>query len=207
MMDRVVGLIRAILNGDVTLQALYKTWDDTFAGNVHFACSSGDELVVFNDCATFDYIDSVKFTDGSLADYDAIHPRTGDIDGFFTYEEYAAFEAILKAAPAINTRYLVARSTRWDAVPDDQRTAVESARTTMNASGYFDSLTLPRDQWELIESFFAHRPVRDTYSDGSHEDSIDNIVFRFSQEPREHFLFKGVPCFPDDALKAQEPPQ
>jgi hypothetical protein len=42
----------------------YRSWDETYAGDVHYIDKDGWVYVVFNDCASWDYIDRVEPPDG-----------------------------------------------------------------------------------------------------------------------------------------------
>lgn len=66
----VTELLRRIASGELSLVAVGRTWDEVFAGDVTFRISSGDVLVVFNDCDEIDYIDSVVMADGRRGDFD-----------------------------------------------------------------------------------------------------------------------------------------
>src|SRR5262252_5249665 len=67
-------LLRDIVSGHVTLHALERTWDEVYAGNAYFRCSTGDTLVVFNDCDSYDYIDSVITHDGECFQFQDLYP-------------------------------------------------------------------------------------------------------------------------------------
>lgn len=45
-----------------------RTWEETFCGNVPYTVD-GWEIVIFNDCNSWDYIDSVVAPDGRIGDY------------------------------------------------------------------------------------------------------------------------------------------
>jgi hypothetical protein len=45
---------------------------DVYAGNVHYTASDGSQCVVFNDCNSWDYFDSITLPSGKAYDYDAL---------------------------------------------------------------------------------------------------------------------------------------
>lgn len=56
--------------------------DDIYAGEVEYKASNGWTIVVFNDCASFDYIDRAETPDGRRIDFDdladdAFHEKKG----------------------------------------------------------------------------------------------------------------------------------
>lgn len=64
--------MRKALRGEVqvTIKPGTDTWDDTYAGNVEFLF--GDwEIMVFNDCDSFDYVDSATASDGRAGAYES----------------------------------------------------------------------------------------------------------------------------------------
>lgn len=84
----------------------HETWKSTYAGEVHFMF--GDwEIVIFNDCDSFDYVDSATAPDGRHGDYDSWAKETPiDLDDYsnnnpdrgWTEEEFAGIKALLEAA-------------------------------------------------------------------------------------------------------------
>ncbi len=108
-LDRVAALVRRIAAGQVTLTPIELSWKDTFAGNCSFLLSTGDTLTVFNDCDDYDYIDSVRFVDGTVATYTDIYGNIGvypsgepdNIDLRFSHGEFAKFIAAIIAAPSV----------------------------------------------------------------------------------------------------------
>ncbi len=54
-------------------------------------------------------------------------------------------------------------------------------------------ITLQRKVWDTVQEAFSHWP---TWLEG--EPVVCHKVFCFANEPREHFLFKGVCCFPEE---------
>lgn len=63
--------MRRALRGEVTVAIRTgDTWDDAYAGNVEFLV--GDwKIVVFNDCDSFDYVESAVAPDGREGGYDS----------------------------------------------------------------------------------------------------------------------------------------
>lgn len=70
IIEDIAALLRGIATGAITVHAEGETWDEVYAGNVTFVCSTGDRLVVFNDCDSLDYIDAAQLRDGRIADFD-----------------------------------------------------------------------------------------------------------------------------------------
>lgn len=50
----------------------------TYCGNVEFLLSNGWTVTVFNDCDSFDYVDSVRAPDGRVAEYKPTLPPFRD---------------------------------------------------------------------------------------------------------------------------------
>lgn len=48
------------------------SWGETFAGDVEFVLVNGWRVVVFNDCNSWDYIDSITAPDGRTWDFDGL---------------------------------------------------------------------------------------------------------------------------------------
>lgn len=94
--DRVVHLLKDILDGNVTVKVKpgCETWDQRYAGDVEFVAGKY-ELTVFNDCDSFDYVDSVRY-EGSEANFDSIF--NGLDWNRFTDEEQDRLEEIFKRA-------------------------------------------------------------------------------------------------------------
>lgn len=42
-----------------------ESWSDFFAGNLDYRTAEGHRIVVFNDCDSWDYVDSVYAADGT----------------------------------------------------------------------------------------------------------------------------------------------
>jgi hypothetical protein len=61
----VLALLHAIETGDVTITPT-RNPSDVFAGDVEYLCSTGHRLRIFNDCNSWDYVDSVYTPDGLL---------------------------------------------------------------------------------------------------------------------------------------------
>lgn len=57
----------AVCRGEATAWAR-PTPDEVFAGNVHFHLSNGWQVIVFNDCDEWDYIDQIIAPDGRTID-------------------------------------------------------------------------------------------------------------------------------------------
>lgn len=69
--DEVMTLLRKVGDGLAVPKLKYpeSTWVDVYAGNV-FYLVNGWEVVVFNDCDDWDYIDSVIHPDGRKGEYE-----------------------------------------------------------------------------------------------------------------------------------------
>lgn len=59
------AFIEAIEKREITLTATIPP-DQVYAGNCWYKASNGWELIVFNDCGQFDYIDSITTNDGRV---------------------------------------------------------------------------------------------------------------------------------------------
>jgi hypothetical protein len=64
--EEIVTLLREAIAGTVPVRPVGPTWHDVYAGDVTFQI--GDwKVEVFNDCDSFDYINSVEAPDGRRA--------------------------------------------------------------------------------------------------------------------------------------------
>jgi hypothetical protein len=67
----VLDLLHMIEVGAITLRAVGETAEEVYAGNVTYrTVPDGWTLVVFNDCNSWDYLDSVTAPDGRTLDFD-----------------------------------------------------------------------------------------------------------------------------------------
>lgn len=103
--EEVADLLHKIAAGEITLRVVGETWDECYAGDVTFELSSGDKLVIFNDCDDFDYVDSVRLVDGREGDFDDWAYSFDKMneghqpDWLLTNEERARCFVAFKAAP------------------------------------------------------------------------------------------------------------
>lgn len=68
--NEVTELFRAVIRGESSIKLLgNKTWEGAFAANLDLDID-GNIITVFNDCNSFDYIDSVKMSDGRRAEFE-----------------------------------------------------------------------------------------------------------------------------------------
>ena len=49
------------------------TWKDIHAGEVYFVCENGWKFIVFNDCDSWDYVDTIVAPDVTKLDFDWIY--------------------------------------------------------------------------------------------------------------------------------------
>lgn len=63
-----LALLEAIGRGEITILPL-DNWHDIYAGNVRYRTSNGWEITVFNDCDSWDYLDSLTAPDGRHVEY------------------------------------------------------------------------------------------------------------------------------------------
>lgn len=93
---KVISLLKDISSGkmEVRVKFGHETWDECFAGNVDFI-SGKYELTVFNDCDSFDYIDSIRYG-GKEANFEKIYNYS--IWKEFSDSEKNRLEEIFKAA-------------------------------------------------------------------------------------------------------------
>lgn len=92
------ALLRRIVHGELEVTAVGETWDEVFAGDVRFALSDGSQLVVFNDCGDWDYVDEVVLPDGRRGDFDDWADDGGSYG--LTDGECRVLMLILKSAPS-----------------------------------------------------------------------------------------------------------
>lgn len=69
--QEVAERLRACISGDLSLVFVGESWDQVYAGNVTIRLSTGDEITIFNDCDAVDYVESCRFVDGRVGDYDS----------------------------------------------------------------------------------------------------------------------------------------
>ena len=80
------AFIEAIERREITLEA-EGSLAVVYAGNCYYQASNGWQLVVFNDCGEFDYIDSITTDDGRMiqsfyVDYGSDPQCAADEEGF-----------------------------------------------------------------------------------------------------------------------------
>lgn len=64
--DEIVAVLREAVAGKLPVRPVGPTWHDVYAGDITFWI--GDwQVEVFNDCDSFDYINSVEAPDGRRA--------------------------------------------------------------------------------------------------------------------------------------------
>lgn len=64
--DEIVMLLREAIAGRISIRPVGPTWNEVYAGDVAFWF--GDwKIEIFNDCDSFDYINSVESPDGRRA--------------------------------------------------------------------------------------------------------------------------------------------
>jgi hypothetical protein len=105
--EEIANILRRVASGESKPQLINPShsWGETYAGNVGFLVE-GWKIVVFNDCDSWDYIDSVVSPDGRTWDYSQwyqTHPNYNtDLpvtppEGFLSSNEFermvGAFEA------------------------------------------------------------------------------------------------------------------
>lgn len=67
--DEIVAMLRAAIAGDLAVKCAGPAWHEVYAGDASFWI--GDwKLEVFNDCDSFDYINSVEAPDGRRAAFE-----------------------------------------------------------------------------------------------------------------------------------------
>lgn len=87
-----VRVLFDIERGAVKITPVGETANEVYAGNVTYKCDNGWTVVVFNDCCSFDYVDSMIAPNGEKFDsedypfffqYDPDEPVIRDIYGIF----------------------------------------------------------------------------------------------------------------------------
>ncbi len=98
----VVELFRKAVRREVKIVALGASWNDVYAGDVRFRI--GDyTVVIFNDCAELDYVDSATAPDGREGDFDAWQNAGAEPVSLLTELEYQQLENLLERAPVEKT--------------------------------------------------------------------------------------------------------
>ncbi len=64
--DEIVAVLRGAIAGDIPIRCVGPTWHDVYAGDVSFSFGAW-KIEIFNDCDSFDYINSVEAPDGRKA--------------------------------------------------------------------------------------------------------------------------------------------
>jgi|ERR1043165_1612974 hypothetical protein len=65
----IVAVLKAAIAGELPVRCVGPTWNDVYAGDVSFWI--GDwKVEIFNDCDSFDYINSVEAPDGRRAEFE-----------------------------------------------------------------------------------------------------------------------------------------
>jgi hypothetical protein len=97
--EEVVELLLRVARGEVTprLESSERSWDVYF-GNVGFIVD-GWTVVVYNDCDSFDYLDTVTAPDGREVDFDDMYPAGfGGPDEQIDAELFALIERAFREA-------------------------------------------------------------------------------------------------------------
>lgn len=66
--DEIVECLRRLATGETTCRPVRYTWDGVFAGDFTMKTSDGWTITIFNDCDSFDYVDSATSPDGRTFD-------------------------------------------------------------------------------------------------------------------------------------------
>lgn len=107
--EEVAVLLRRVAAGEVEVRAIGQSWDDTYAGNVTFLLSTGDTVVVFNDCDGLDYVDSVTLADGRTGEF-LMGDEHDDPTCLLMPDEQRDLEQRLKAAPGSERSWWLERT-------------------------------------------------------------------------------------------------
>lgn len=92
----VVAIFRSVLAGESEARLEFPdAWNYIYAGDVDVFVD-GWRIVIFNDCAELDYVDSATAPDGRTADYDDWGFDRNPI-ALLTPEEAGRFERILES--------------------------------------------------------------------------------------------------------------
>jgi hypothetical protein len=94
--ERLLALLRRIETGETTIQALFESWEDVWAGDVDFETSDGWLLRIFNDCDDYDYIDTIITPERAVWEFDALYEL--ELTRVWHVDEHTFVEK-LKAAP------------------------------------------------------------------------------------------------------------
>jgi hypothetical protein len=82
LVAQAIALLKAIDDGSVTVSADGETWKETYAGDVKFTTSNGWKITVFNDCDSWDYIDSIRSPEGEVIDFDYMWNNCIELSGY-----------------------------------------------------------------------------------------------------------------------------
>lgn len=66
------NLLQQVGNREIVPYVIGPTWSETFGGNVVFQVG-GWTFTIFNDCGSWDYVDSFTAPDGRAADFDDLN--------------------------------------------------------------------------------------------------------------------------------------
>ena len=105
-------VLRRIARGQIDISAVGRSWNEVYAGNVEFMTCDGWNLVVFNDCDDFDYLDSITAPDGRTGCFDDWWPD-GE-DGYCPYDT-------LDQADRHNLEHLCRNALVADAAPTQEQ--------------------------------------------------------------------------------------
>jgi DNA-directed RNA polymerase subunit RPC12/RpoP len=70
--EELLGFLKAIEEGTISLQPEECIPQDIYAGNVPYLASNGWRITIFNDCNEWDYVDRVIAPDGRSLGFDEI---------------------------------------------------------------------------------------------------------------------------------------
>ncbi len=77
----VLAFLNKIESGEVTLTSKHEP-QAVYAGHVTYHASNGWQIVIFNDCNEWDYIDSILTNDGRELDFDEIVDSMPQVYGY-----------------------------------------------------------------------------------------------------------------------------
>ena len=100
--DEIVSVLRSAIAGHLPIKCVGPTWNEVYAGDVSFWFGEW-KIEIFNDCDSFDYINSVEAPDGRRAVFeDWWGDRTIPIcpENQLSHDEYERLVELLESATA-----------------------------------------------------------------------------------------------------------
>jgi 2,3-bisphosphoglycerate-dependent phosphoglycerate mutase len=96
--EEIAELFRRAIRLELKIFAIGGQWNEVYAGNVRFRMGEY-QVVIFNDCDSLDYVDSVIAPDGRMGDFDAWFALRTEPVSLLNDREKQLLQDLLDSAP------------------------------------------------------------------------------------------------------------